>query len=363
MTIPALLCIDIEPDPRVPDRARPDPFAGFEHLLFLITPLRERLTSVGGTDARFTWFPRMDPGMADVFGTADWVPATYQRVLDRLRAQGDEFGLHAHPWRWRDGWVADYADEAWIAHCTDVGLETFRDVFGHDCESFRQGDFFMSDALNRQIDAAGVRVDLSLEPGRAPTRRLQPDEQTTGWLPDTRELPRAAYRPSIDDYRVPDPSRRDGLLRVPITPAELWTDPDEFARDLRVRVQQPDLSHLAFAVRSDVGLLPDDWGRIERNLAEICRQLDGHVRWCTAPEAVELIAARLLPTRGPPSGRSRSSPSAMPCRSCDGSTRKGSFPAPSAGCRGRRIVSQRVPSADVPGRRPGSSAATTASRS
>lgn len=310
--LPALLCIDVEPDARVPDQARPQPPAGFERLLPLVPRLRDRLASVTGVDARFTWCLRLDPQIAEVYGAADWLATSYGHQLEQLRAEGDVFGLHPHSWRWRDGWVSDQADEAWVAHCAQVGLESYRNAFGRGCEVYRHGDRFMSSPLARQIEEAGVRVDLSVEPGLPSAPGLEPGEATTGCLPDTRAVPHFAYRPSPGEFRIPDPSRNDGLLIVPLTPGlvvsthptdgrlvptgsyetlVLWTEPDQFERMLRLRLRQPQLSHLAFAIRSDVALLPDAWATVERNLADIGRQLqlhDGH-RWCTALEAAELI--------------------------------------------------------------------------
>ncbi|HUF85264.1 MAG TPA: class I SAM-dependent methyltransferase, partial [Acidimicrobiia bacterium] len=313
--LPALLAIDVEPDLRVLDGAEPP--AGFEQLLSFVPALRDRLASATGSAARITWSLRMDPQIARVYGTPDWFATRYGDELEQLRAEGDSLGLHPHCWRWRDGWVSDHADESWVAHCAHVALETYRTAFGRACEVYRHGERFMSTALARQIDEAGVRVDLTLEPGLAAVRGLVSGETTAGWLPDTRTAPHFAYRPSLDDFQVPDASRDDGLLMVPLTPGlvvsaratdgrlvptgsyetlTLWTAPEEFARRLRGRLRQPDLTHLAFAIRTDVGLRPDEWATIERNLAEVGRQLGDGGRWCTAVEAAELIGSRPAPS-------------------------------------------------------------------
>jgi hypothetical protein len=297
--LPALICIDVEPDPREVDRDRPEPPAGFEALLDRERVLRERLSEAAGAPARFAWFVRMDPQIELVYGSAAWLFDAYRAAFDALAGRGDEIGVHPHSWRWQGGrWVSDQADAAWVAHCMEVALGAYRKALGRPCVAYRHGDGFMSDALARGLEAAGVAVDLTVEPGRPAMRGLAAGEATTGWLPDTRTAPARAYHPSPGDFRVPDPARTDGLLIVPLTPEplpgapsggrqvlRLWAHPARFRAMLWLRLRARSLGHLAFAIRSDAARLPGVWRAIEANLAEVGRQLEGRHRWCTPSEA------------------------------------------------------------------------------
>jgi len=329
--IPVVLCFDIEPDRRALDGHIPEPRLGFEKLVGNLPAMRDRLSSRSGVPARFTWGLRIDPQIARVYGSATWLAELYERELNTFQAAGDEIGLHPHSWRWQGLWVSDEADPDWVAHCIAVGLDGYRDVFGHPCPVHKHGDAFMSTAVARQIEDAGVGVDLSLEPGFPARHGLSPTEESTGWLPDTTTVPTRAYRPARDDFRVSDPSRRDGLVMVPLSMGlsfamgtvgarhvptatahslSLWTDPARFREMLRLRLASPALSHLAFAVRSDTFLDADLSAAVETNQAEVGRQLrDRHV-WCTATRG----AHDALNRAGPGEADVQERPERLPAR-------------------------------------------------
>ena len=310
--VPCVLCIDVEPDERAPRAAHGAPPLGFERLVNLEPALRARMALGSVDDPRVTWTLRLDPQIAILYGSPDWLATTYYAEFERFAATGDELGLHVHCWRRDDQWVVDHGDADWVAHCANVGLDGFHGVFGHPCHAYRHGDNFMSSALARQLDASGVRVDLTVYPGRVAAPGLAPGERTTGSIPDTRSAPHHAYRPSPRDFRAVDAARRSGLLMLPLTsaievsigtddgrrlptgkyrPLDLWVDPKTFARGLRACLTRPDLSHLAFAIRSDAALLTHAWANVERNLDEIARVLPASHRWLTATGAAELFEA------------------------------------------------------------------------
>ena len=276
----------------------------------MMPTVRNVLTQVTGVPAHFVWCLRMDPNIAEVYGEPEWFATKYRDAFDDFLAAGDELGVHPHNWRWDDGWVGDHDDAEWIAYCSAVGRGAFRHAFGEDCRVYRHGDGYMSNRLLAQIDDAGVRVDLTIEPGRPAKRGLKDDEATRGWLPDLRVAPRHAFHPSRHDFRVPDPSRPDGLLMLPLTPGVitrlgasgaiavdaaagdplvLWGEPSQFLAGLEHRLRQGDCSHLAFGLHSQAGADPDLWHAVMLNLVAVCGALAGRVRWTTATEAAELI--------------------------------------------------------------------------
>ena len=120
MTIPVVLCIDVEPDPRVVNRSTPEPWRGYELSQQYIADLRARATAVTGEPANFSWFLRMDPQVAESYGSASWVADRYADHLTSVREEGDEIGLHPHAWRWLPAektWTQDFGDERWVEHC------------------------------------------------------------------------------------------------------------------------------------------------------------------------------------------------------------------------------------------------------
>ena len=312
-TLPVAFSINVEPDRRAIGLDRPQ-VAGVDRLFEMIPGLRAQLSATAGSPARLTWLLRMDPQIDKAYGAPGWFATAYARQWDECRAAGDTLGVHPHAWRWEDGWISDEGSTPWVVHCLQVGVDTFREAFGVTCEVHQFGNRFMSNALVRHLDEAGVRVDLTIEPGLAASRALDPSETVTGWIPDTQLAPYRAYRPSRDDFRVPDWSRTDGVMLVPLTPGlavstqykygrllptatyetlVLWTEPKRFARMLQLHLRRPDVSHLSFTIRSDIGLLPNMWARLERNVEEIGRQLAGRHRWCGALEMAELLEPAL----------------------------------------------------------------------
>ncbi|MET1000230.1 MAG: glycosyltransferase [Acidimicrobiia bacterium] len=308
--MPVVLTIDVEPDRRRTDRDHASTPFGFERILELEPRMRDQLSRLSDSDARFTWCLRMDPQIADTYGDAAWFATEYEKQWSRVADARDVIGLHPHSWRWRDGWVSDQGDDDWVAHCMQLAMHTYQSTFRRPCAVYRHGDGFMSNALARQLDEAGVRVDLTIEPGSPARRGILAEEASTGWLPDTRDVPSQAYRPSASDFRKSDATKSSGLIMMPLTSGlsvetqlrdgrlvptgtyeclALWTEPVRFARMLRAHLRQPGVSHLAFAVRADIGLLPTAWSSVEENVAEVCRQLEGRHQWCTALEALELV--------------------------------------------------------------------------
>jgi hypothetical protein len=313
--IPVVLCVDIEPDSREVNRAAAESWTGFEKFILSVDYIRETLEAATGRSAHFTWFLRMDPQVAEVWGTPAWPAEAYARELAELTSEGDELGVHPHSWRWHDAahrWVSDQADESWVAHCAQMALDSYRQAFGRRCEAYRHGDRSMTTCLARLIDDAGVRVDLTVEPGLPRVPGLIADELSTGWIESTLTAPTHPYRPSRDDFRVPDATRNEGLLIVPLTRGldvdvvadrsgrprgrwetlALWDSPQSFRGRLLHRLGDPSLVHLAFAIRSDLPMRSEWWSWFQMNLVEFCRHpMAGEFRFCTASEAANEVMA------------------------------------------------------------------------
>jgi hypothetical protein len=222
--IPAIACVDVEPDPRAVDRVRREPWHGFESLQPTFRRFRAALAARTGGPVHFAWFFRMDPQVAEAYGSPAWAISTYRPFVDEARDQGDEIGIHPHVYRWeasRRAWITDFANQPWVEQCVRVSTAAFEDALGSKCLSSRFGDRWMNDATVRLLEGLGVRFDLTLEPGTPGIPNPVGDELSTGRFPDLTMVPARPYRPSLGDFRRADPRRTDGLWMLPVTTRRL----------------------------------------------------------------------------------------------------------------------------------------------
>lgn len=202
--IPIVLCVDAEPDLRQPHPAQPVGWAGWDAAQPMLSEWRTYFAAATGRAARFGWYLRMDPQIETLHGDAGYLAARDRPFLDRCAAAGDEIGVHSHAHRWDAAakqWIVDHADAAWIDRVIDLGCAAYRRAFRRGLRSFRFGDGFLSNAAIARLARAGVRYDLSLEPGLGELTGYYASEVSTGTLPDRRALPRVPYRPARDDFR------------------------------------------------------------------------------------------------------------------------------------------------------------------
>lgn len=222
-SFPVLLCIDAEPDERKVDpQLKPD-WLGFEHAVDLIERLRPAMTSATGRPAHLSWFLRMDPQITHVYGHPGWAADRYRAQLNTLLANGDELGIHLHPWQWdhqRSGWTQNFADQSWVAHCVAVAFDAFEQAFGERCRAFRFGDRWMNEQTMDLIEQLGATSDSTIEPGQIGN---DTSDEYTGTFPDYTDVPRYAYWPSRRNFHAPTPTPVRDLLIVPVNSAPaIW---------------------------------------------------------------------------------------------------------------------------------------------
>ena len=203
--IPLILGVDVEPDARVVDLRNPS-WSATAAFFSKIVDLRDRVGAISGAPLRITWFPRADPQVEIANGSAGWALEYFAAEWATAKLEGDEIGLHMHPWRWDEaagGWCQDHADEDWVLQCARSSIDTYRKAFGHSPAAYRGGDRYLSNALVRLLEEEGVLLDLTLErmPGVA---RLVEAERGTGEIPDGTNAPFARTgRPSrIFAFRI-----------------------------------------------------------------------------------------------------------------------------------------------------------------
>lgn len=281
--LPVVLCLDVEPDLRVLERGVAGRWAGFEELLPRIEALRERVADLTRASASFSWFLRMDPQVADTWGSPGWAAERYATEFADLESRGDQLGLHTHTWRWHAGacgWARDH-DPDWQEHCVDVALQAFKTAYGRPCVAHRGGDLVMSGGMLRRLKVNGVAVDLTVEPGRGPQGPLAAHEMVMGLTPDYRHVPRTPYRSAPDAFPAADPTSRSCPLLIPLAsgprsrhghakPLILNTIPSLFAPRLLRATRTPSSPVLAFAIRTDPVTI-STWDIINRNLEHLAR--------------------------------------------------------------------------------------------
>ena len=308
---PIVLVFDVEPDERELSRdSRPD-WLGFERLVDWIRPRRAALRRATGRRVVFNWALRFDEQIAVTYGRADWPAVRYRALLDELLQEGDGFGIHPHAWRWdtaENRWIADHARSGWPEHCTRLAWQTFCDAFGWPPDFFRHGDRFLSQELVQTLDALGVPVELTMEPGHPAVERMALHEHATGAIPDYRPTPPHPFQPSKEDFRVPGsnhysvwslPVATTGLLppdkREPVLTAILG-----FPADRVISACQAVLAGgspcLAVAARTDV-LMNADWASQFEKAFEFLEQTvrSGAGWFCTPRQAIQWVQAT---TRG-----------------------------------------------------------------
>lgn len=296
--LPVVSVIDVEPDLRLVDRFSPAPWTGYERTYEFFTALRDDIRDLTKREARFNWFFRMDPQIAETYGSAAWAAENYPQILEDLLWHGDGFGVHPHAWRWNAGlgqWFTDHADQDWVENCVLSSLAAFRSVFGTDCEIFRFGDRWMNNATMRLLDERGILCDLTVEPGlEPPAGPMIAGERVSGTMPDYSAAPRDIYYPAKWDYLKTDGTASSGLRVMPLTTGRLAyrfgrleklyrrvTAPDllnPFYATLKwdmkpahfYEVLQQNLSslytcYLTIAVRSDAAARPEALERMQQN--------------------------------------------------------------------------------------------------
>ena len=222
---PIIFVIDVEPDDRQTARGR----SGWESsaaALDKLESLRGELEIATGRPVLYNWFFRFDTQIEQTFGRADYVAEACPRVIRAVIEHGDAAGIHIHLWRWSDTksrWFNDFADRDWVAESLAVSIKSFEGIFGRRPEMARFGDRWLSQQAVDLMIEAGIRYDLTVEPG-LPGGGIHDDPNATGTLPDYRRAPRNPYQPRPGNYMEPSSGLKpDGMWMIPVsTTAPAW---------------------------------------------------------------------------------------------------------------------------------------------
>jgi hypothetical protein len=323
--IPVLLCIDVEPDPRLVNRSQPEPWIGYEFTQRYLSDLRLRIEQRLRTTVHYCWFFRMDPQIAESYGTASWAVDRYGSFIETIESHGDELGIHPHAYRWledKQTWLQDFGNQNWVDHCVGTSLEAFARALGRPCRSFRFGDRWHSTATVNLAERLGVWFDLTIEPGARAMAGPASGDPSTGSLPHYFRVPRRPYVPSPSDFRRPQRTGVRRIRMIPLTSGHLkygfrlgaharrlfdngfryrkqdtplsmwkrWEPPNTFAKMLDRSLATQERAYLAFAVRTDIGANRAIFEAVDSCLNALL-QHPAHESFvfCTPAEAIEIL--------------------------------------------------------------------------
>jgi len=231
-SVPFILNVDVEPDERDVERGENPSIPGFDWLGSFLVSMRHRLADTLQTPVRYVWHVRVDPQIAEAFGSLDWILRRYEQEFAEFLDAGDEVGVHPHFYRWDDEhecWFVDDGNQVWLDEVLAGAFDGYERFFGRPCEILRMGDGFTSQATMRKAEELGTKYELTPEPDTTPERLEWFPERHTGVFPDCRGMPSDPYHPSSADWRVSDPTRTGAMTILPIStgqlPPEWFPDP------------------------------------------------------------------------------------------------------------------------------------------
>ncbi len=323
--IPIILCIDVEPDPFLVNRSNPEPWDGYEGTQAYLSTMRARFEEATGSPVHFTWFFRMDPQVAESYGSPTWAVDRYPGFIKEMVNHRDELGTHPHAYRWikdQQEWLEDLGNQDWVNYCVEMSMNAHFKAFGQPCKTFRFGNFWMNTPTINRLEQLGIRYDMTVEPG-LPSYHPGPlgEGYSTGDRPDYCRVPRIPYEPSEKDFLKTAEKGSRTLKIIPITSGSLQLGRDVQARwrrlwenGFRYRLQNTPLSmwknwqspntfhemldraisiqanpYLAFAIRSSFGV-----GRSFKQVDNCLNALLEHPErkrfvFSTPPEALSLL--------------------------------------------------------------------------
>lgn len=322
-TIPVIFCIDAEPDPRLVNRSSPEPWLGYETTYRYLKELRPRLEEQTGRPVRYSWFFRMDPQVAESYGSAAYPLERYPGFVDEMQRHGDELAIHTHAYRWsekQNNWSHDFSNE-WVAQTIRVAFEAFQSILGHPCVSYRAGDYWHSTEAVNLLEQLGVKFDLTVEPGIRPGKKLQPGMVDWSLIPRYYRAPRIPYAPLKSEFRRAGSPGSRSITMIPITssylvglslqsqlarivlngfsnrhqetPLQMWLTrkpPNTFESLIQRAIDAQEKPYLALTIRSDVSIRP----RYFKGFDSAIQDLVSHparkrFAFCTPAEAMELL--------------------------------------------------------------------------
>lgn len=208
-----IICFHCEPDEFYPEVGSPPEWIGLGIAFDLVQLLR----SEGADQLRILWQFRADPQIEMLHNGSDWGFTYFKSQITEAKANGDEVGVHIHPYRLQEStstFVQDYVDFDWNMYCIDMAVESFHRVFGHPPESVSIGENVISTTLINYFRGKGIKYDLSIQCGN----QKEFPKVLGGYIgvkPKYTNVPKDPYCPAMDDLLKVD-AEGQGFLTFPI---------------------------------------------------------------------------------------------------------------------------------------------------
>lgn len=284
----AILCVDADPDRPEYGGVRYDcrdklSWRQLPELASKIATLRKSLLEKFGVRLRVTWFIRADQQIKEIHGDAGWSIREFGDIWKDLSRAGDELAWHPHAWRWSDirkCWYNETVDANYIVESYKAGFDAFREALRFSPAASRAGINFHNNRSMAELDALGVKLDLSAHPGLS-LHYADPDlgdpiEEGFDWT----RTPVEPYRPSRDDFQRPSEIGNSlKILEIPMTVWRRSPDSLDYWKGLL-----PVKIHNGFAaVRPAVKgwFIPNVWGdpfRFQLGLKDVFLRAESRVR-------------------------------------------------------------------------------------
>ena len=166
----------------------------------------------------FTWLFRLDAQIAETYGEPEWPLKQYASLVEKTRNQGDEIGIHTHPYRWdiqREEWIAEYGDQDWVDFCLRLSFDAYRRCLGENPRSCSMGNQWMNNETVKTLEELGAKYDLTLL-SETDSKGFTPElGRFTGNFQSYKNVPWYPYHPATDDFRVPDNQKESGFWMIP----------------------------------------------------------------------------------------------------------------------------------------------------
>ena len=315
--VPILFIIDVEPEEFFIDRNVKERWYGWEKARDASDAFRERMERATGRPVNFVWSIRSDTQITETYGSPVWAVENQPGHIEHFVSAGDALCAHVHPYRWSEAkadWIANYGDPDWVEEEVDRAIDAIDSVLPTPTEAFTMGNHFQSQRAIEQLERRGIKYEMTVPPGIHGAFRESALGEFTGEYLDCRQVPREVYRPSTADFRVADPTRKEGLWMLPLTSRVagvrrslrgLFSD-WKFERGGRTRPEALALRfgpwaihdyldhymneltrpHLSFVARTALFHRPKIWKIVERSFDHMFNRYGGN-RFCfTTPDEV-----------------------------------------------------------------------------
>ena len=171
-----------------------------------------------------TWFVRCDDEIEEITGERNFLLKEFVNSWYCCEEEGHEIGFHPHLYRRRGNkWEQDFRKNTQLEQLEKSWQAA--NSSGFQISSSRIGEAYCNNEIMKSLNDLGIKVDSTAMPGR-----VRKDNER--WI-DWEKTPDKAYKPSIDDYRVPGVATHS-LTELPMSMllTKAYYDKEKYSRYL-----------------------------------------------------------------------------------------------------------------------------------